>query len=141
MSGRPTIEVSFRGQLEYERALRRFGRELGNMENAHEAAAALVKAAAVDRVPVGKTGRLKDSIREAVTKRRGAVKAGGVAFKVRYAGPIHFGWPARNIVPQPFLYDALDKRRGEVLDVYWERVTELASRSGLDARKGARHGP
>jgi len=25
---------------------------------------------------------------------------------VPYAGPIHWGWPARNIEPQPFLTDA-----------------------------------
>ena len=37
---------------------------------------------------------------------------------VPYAGPIHFGWPARNIEPQPFLYDALDDKADEVAHLY-----------------------
>ncbi len=42
-----------------------------------------------------------------------------------YAGVIHFGWPRHNIEPQPFLYDALDKRFDEVVRVYEKRITDL----------------
>ena len=54
----------------------------------------------------------------------GKVRAGMKA--VPYAGPIHFGWGRRNITPQPFLYQAIDRRHAEVLDTYLahlERIT------------------
>ncbi len=35
-----------------------------------------------------------------------------------YAGPIIFGWHKHDIKPQPFIYHALDARRGEVLVAY-----------------------
>ena len=45
--------------------------------------------------------------------------------RVPYAGPIHFGWRKRNIQPQPFLYEALDKRRNEVFDRYNKEVRNI----------------
>jgi hypothetical protein len=58
------------------------------------------------------------------------VRAGRTS--VPYAGPIHFGWPAHNIEPTPFLYDALDQRRSEVIDLYEQRVGDLIRKNGLD---------
>lgn len=51
------------------------------------------------------TGRLSRSIRPLGSQKVARVAAGGVA--VPYAGPIHYGWPARNILAQPFLTDAV----------------------------------
>ena len=56
--------------------------------------------------------------------------------KVPYAGPIHFGWGRRNIHPQPFLYEALDKRRDEVLDAFALNVQKLADSIAAEASKG-----
>jgi hypothetical protein len=44
---------------------------------------------------------------------------------VPYAGPIHFGWPARQIKPNPFIYEVLDDRRQEVYAIYAQRISEL----------------
>ena len=48
-----------------------------------------------------------------------------LAKSVPYAGVIHFGWPRHNIEPQPFLYDALDRRSDEVIKLYEDRITDL----------------
>jgi len=77
-------------------------------------------------VPV-RSGRLRDSIRASGQQRTGVVRAGKKS--VPYAGPIHFGWPARSIRPQPFLYDALDSRRSEIMSQYVDRVQKLIDRS------------
>jgi hypothetical protein len=51
---------------------------------------------------------------------------------VQYAGPIHFGWPARFIKPQPFIYDAVDKRRKEIAERYAELITKLIKTNDLN---------
>lgn len=76
------------------------------------------------------TGALSGTIRAAATKTSARVKAGYKA--VPYAGPIHFGWPARFIKPQPFFYDAIDKRRGEIKDRYEDLVKRLIKKYDLD---------
>ena len=42
-----------------------------------------------------------------------------------YAKVIHFGWPRHNIAPQPVIYEALDDRRGEVIDRYRDGINKL----------------
>jgi hypothetical protein len=63
--------------------------------------------------PVGPTGRLARSVRAGAARTKAVVRAGGAA--VPYAGPIHYGWPARNIQPQQFLLKALAQARPAVL--------------------------
>ena len=85
---------------------------------------------------------LRDSIDSRGTKTQGYVRAGGTRSGVAYAGPIHFGapsWPPDGfggfgkgtLRAQPFLYSALDQRRGEVLDLYERRVEMIARQNGL----------
>ena len=80
-------------------------------------------------VPV-MTGALSGTIRAAASKTSGRVKAGFKA--VPYAGPIHFGWPARFIKPQPFIYDAIDKRRDEVKRRYDDLIKKLIRENDLN---------
>lgn len=105
------------------------------------ASATIVADEAKSLVPVV-SGRLRDSIRAAMVQSGGKVRAGVKA--VPYAGPIHFGWGRRNITPQPFLYQAIDRRHGEVLDTYLahlERITNgfcaPASTTSPKARRAA----
>jgi hypothetical protein len=81
-------------------------------------------------VPVA-TGALLGTLRAAATKTSARVKAGYKS--VPYAGPIHFGWPARFIKPQPFFYDAIDKRRGEIRERYEKLVADLIKKYDLNA--------
>ena len=79
------------------------------------------------------SGALAASLREAATKKSARVKAGGGA--VKYAGPIHFGWPARRIKPQPFIYDAVDLRRDEIRERYEKLVDDLIKKHDLDDKR------
>lgn len=82
------------------------------------------------------SGNLAATLREAATKKSARVKAGGGrgASGVQYAGPIHFGWPARRIKPQPFFYDAIDRRRDEIKQRYEKLVKDLIDKYDLKAK-------
>ena len=82
-----------------------------------------VLAEALRRVPV-RSGKLKATIKGSASKVRGTIRAGTKA-KTIYAWPIHFGWAARNITPNPFLYEALDDRRDEVKEAYETQIAEI----------------
>jgi hypothetical protein len=75
------------------------------------------------------TGALAANIRNVSTKKSAKVRAGSVG--VPYAGPIHFGWPSRAIKPNPFFYDAIDKRRSEVAQRYASLVDSLITKYDL----------
>ena len=77
-------------------------------------------------VPV-RSGALAKTIRAAKVVSGGKVYAGKA--KVPYAGPIHFGWANRNIRPNPFLYDAADRRVNEVMDAYLAQIYEIWNRN------------
>lgn len=93
-----------------------------DMKETHRRAGEIVIEGAKRYVPV-RTGNLLNSLRSNPTQRMGRVRIGSAS--VPYAGPIHFGWPARAIKPQPFIYDVLDERRGEVANLYAKRIDEL----------------
>lgn len=101
----------------------------GELKSMNTAAAEIVAGRALQLVPV-RSGRLRDTVRPSGTQKSARVRAGFA--RVPYAGPIHFGWAARNITPQPFLYDALDARRREVLDHYDSQIGKLIKKYGLD---------
>jgi hypothetical protein len=92
-------------------------------------AAEVVKQKADGLVP-RRTGKLARSVRAAASQKSARVRAGYQ--RVPYAGPIHFGWPARGIRPNPFLYDALDARRGQVVEVYERGIDRLIRDYDLD---------
>lgn len=76
------------------------------------------------------SGRLRRSGRTSGQAKAGVVRYGRAS--VPYAGPIHFGHNPREqggfTLPNPWLYDAADRRRREVIDKYQERVNELGRR-------------
>ena len=97
---------------------------------ANKEAAQVVADQAKVEVP-RRSGRLARSIGTQASQTSAFVKA-GTAARVPYAGPIHFGWPKRNIRPQPFLYEALDKRIGEVRKAYEKNLEKLGK--GLSSK-------
>jgi|TARA_R110000751_G_scaffold159310_3_gene265023 HK97 gp10 family phage protein len=98
------------------------------LKDIHAAGAKLVESSAISRAPV-RSGALRASIRSTGTLRDGVVRSGKA--KVPYAGPIHFGWSKRNILPQPFLYDALDARKPAVLEVFDDGINKLIRKYDL----------
>lgn len=115
--------VHVEGLAQLGRTLRRLDADAAKqMRAAGMDAARVVATHAKTRAP-SRTGRLRDSIRPGATQRGATVRAG--SSRVPYAGPIHFGWRQRNIRPQPFLYDALDHRRADVIDVFERGIADV----------------
>lgn len=117
------------GLRELRRDLRRLGDDaVDGLKGIHQKSADMVMQAALPRVPV-RTGRLKQTVRSSGTRTGGTVRAG---FKrVPYAGPIHFGWRDRGIKPQPFLWEALDRRETKVVMQFLFHVERLKRKHGL----------
>lgn len=95
---------------------------------ANKQAAAGVAKEAKARAPV-LTGRLAKTIKPYGTTSASGVQVGGS--KIRYAGPIHFGWARHGIEPNPFLYDALDVRRDEVFEAYERNLAKVLDEIGF----------
>lgn len=122
-------KIEIEGLRELNRAFRRLGSDATvDLKGVHLESARVVEKRARQVVPV-RSGRLKDTLRSSGTMRGAQVRAGFA--RVPYAGPIHFGWRKRNIRPQPFLYDALDDRRAEVLRTYEDNLNKLIRKHDL----------
>jgi hypothetical protein len=93
------------GAKELRRALKRAGVDVQQLKDTHAEVAELVKARALQRVPV-RSGALRESLRSSGTVSGAIVRAGGR--RVPYASPIHWGWKKRNIEANPFIYGAAD---------------------------------
>lgn len=123
-------QLQIEGLRDVQKAMKNFSEDSRNdMKETHRKAGQLIVDGAARLVPV-RSGALLASLRSAPTQRQGKVRVGSAA--VPYAGPIHFGWPARNIRPNPFIYDVLDNRRDEVLRLYQERIGELIVKYDLE---------
>lgn len=125
-------QLEIEGMRELQKALRNLTEDSRNdMKETHRQAGQIVVDAAVRIIPV-RSGALLASIKSAPTQRQGRVRVGSAA--VPYAGPIHFGWPARNIKPNPFIYEVLDSRRQEVYALYAERISGLIRKYDLGTK-------
>jgi len=122
---RPTVEIE--GLNKLLRALEQLDDEAKqSFKDVGGKVGRLVAEQAREEVPV-RSGGLKGTIRAANTARGAKVRAGSK--RVPYAGPIHFGWRARNIKPNNFLYRAVDKKVDVALDMYLEEVHRIWNRN------------
>ena len=117
-NGKTMSGAKFRQQLEAVGEEANEDLKKANLEGVEQ-----VLAEALRRVPV-RSGKLKATIKGSASKVRGTIRAGTKA-KTIYAWPIHFGWAARNITPNPFLYEALDDRRDEVKEAYETQIAAI----------------
>jgi len=118
--GQPTVKVQ--GARELRAALKRAGISLADLKAANQAVGALVARAATPHAP-RRTGRLGGSARAAKAAGRARVMAGGAS--VPYAGPIHWGWPARHIAPQPWIADAARDTQGAWMSEYQDAIDQI----------------
>lgn len=123
---KPSLKVE--GAKDLQRALRKVEGGSADLKATHAAAARIVETAAKP-LARRKSGAMANSIRSTGQARQGVVRAGFA--RVPYAGVQHFGWAARNITPNPFLYDALDDRSGEVIEEYERQVNDLFQKHDL----------
>jgi hypothetical protein len=122
--------VEIQGLKETQKALRGLSKATrDDMKEVHRRAGQIVVDGVQILVPV-RTGALLASIKSAPLQRQGRVRIGSLS--VPYAGPIHFGWPAQNIKPNPFIYDVLDSRREEVQRAYEGEIAHLIRKYDLD---------
>lgn len=88
------------------------------------------KASAEIAVPKAKqeTPVLKGHLAKSIKVRGYTTKAqltAGAGKSREYAGPIHFGWPAHNIEPHPFLHDAIQSEWDRIFQHWEEGVTRI----------------
>ena len=125
MPVKPAIEIENLKALQKEvRNLR--DKELNaEMKKANKAAAQVAVDAGKPKTP-SRSGRLEKTIKAANSARYAAIKAGSPS-RAPYAGVIHFGWPRRNIKPQPFLDEAIREKFGDIRDTYEEALRAVAA--------------
>lgn len=122
MAAAPILEVE--GGRELRRALKGIEDGIANLKATHARIAAMVTPRAKTDAPI-LTGALAGSIRGSGTASAAIVRAGGA--RLPYGGPIHWGWPARNITGQPFLSDA-----GKETEPVWTAMYEHDVQSLMD---------
>lgn len=117
------VGIRVTGLDEVRRGLRALQADLPKeLTRIHRQAAETVAEAARRKAP-RRSGRLAGSVKPQAGQKYARVAAGRKL--VPYAGPIHFGWPKRNIRPQPFLTDAIHEHAPRVLDDYLRELTDL----------------
>lgn len=109
------------------RALSKAGADAEDMRNLMHAIGNMVIQAA--HPPIGPTGRLSGSLRAGKGKTKAVVRAGGA--RAKYAGVIHYGWPARNIRPNPFLTRAVQATRGTAVSMLDDGLADILRNNDL----------
>jgi hypothetical protein len=111
VTSRGPVHVRWEGLAELQAALRRVKGKL-DKKAVREAGKLIVRAEVVPPVrggaPVGPTGNLGRSVRAAFSASRVQLLV-GTEKRVPYAGPINFGWAARGISAQEFIYSGIDR--------------------------------
>lgn len=118
MATKPTYEVV--GGRELRRTLKNAGDDLSDLKAAHKAAAEVAATRIRQKAP-DVSGALGATIRAAGTKTAGIVRIGNNT-KVRYAGPIHFGWYRRHIQPNPFATTGAKESENQWVQLYADAV-------------------
>lgn len=117
--------IKVEGGARLRRTLRQAGSDLKDLTAAHSATAQLVANAGRARAPKV-SGALAGTIRPSGTKTKAVVRAGFA--RVPYAGPIHWGWPARSIPAQPFLSDAATSTEPAWQNIYLAALDKTISK-------------
>lgn len=121
------VRVRIEGLGQTLRKLSKAGADATDMKDLMHSIGMLVVNAASP--PVGATGKLAGSLRAGRGKTKAVVRAGGA--RVPYAGVIHYGWPARNIAPNPFITDALRKQQGAAFSMLEDGIQAILRKNDL----------
>lgn len=122
----PAIEVI--GGARLRRTLRRAGVDVKRLTALNRQAAELVLPAASTNAP-RRSGRLASTGRAGATTRAGVIRFGRGS--VPYGPPIHYGWAARNIRPNPWASEAAQRTEGAWTEIYSQGIDAI-----LDTIKG-----
>lgn len=123
MNGR----IEIKGIATVAKTLRKAGIQLSELKPVNRQAAEIAMQQAKRDAPV-RSGAMRNTLRVGATNRAGIIRAGNNrATGVPYAGPIHWGWPARNIAANPFMQRAASKTQPQWKQVY-EDIVDKALR-------------
>ena len=118
------------GARELRRSLRQAGESMDDLKDANAKVGELVAQESRPAAPRGRTGQLAASVRSTRAAARASVNAGSA--RVPYAGPIHWGWPARHITAQPFISVVAVATQPQWLPMYEQDLQQIC-----DSVKGA----
>lgn len=118
----PAPAVQVEGGARLRATLRRAAGNLDDLKEANARVGGMVAQWAGVKTPV-RTGRLAASVRPARQAKAAVVVAGGAS--VPYAGPIHWGWPRRNIAAQPWMSEAATETQPAWLPVYEHDIQKI----------------
>lgn len=104
-------------------SLRRISRELPKEMREINRRVAEPVAERAQRIGPKRSGRLVGSVRPLATQNNARVAVGRKT--IPYAGPIYFGWAARNIEPNRFIDRAIDQLEGRVRRQFEQEVDEF----------------
>lgn len=121
-SNRGGVEVE--GLAELRATLKAAGDDMADLKDVNAAAAKYAMEAGITLVPVD-SGALLSSIRSTGTKTSGVIRAGSKA--VPYANPIHWGWPDRGIIAQPFLSEGAQESEAGWVKLYEEYMQKVTN--------------
>ena len=124
-----TVGVKVEGAANLKRTLLAAGLSLEDLKATNQRVEERLVPLMVAAAPRGKTGNLIRSIRGSGTKDAAISRSGSKA--VPYARPIHWGWAARHIRPQRFMWDVIQNYRE-----LWEAMYENECERVLDRVKG-----
>ncbi|MBZ4486281.1 hypothetical protein [Microbacterium sp. cx-55] len=112
----PAAAYELKGGRQFRKGLRAAGDDLTDLKIVHGQVAGIASRRTRQLVPK-KSGRLAATIRTSGTKTAGIVRVGNNS-KVKYAGPIHWGWRRRHIKAQPFASDGATESQPQWLPIY-----------------------
>ncbi|MFE6404782.1 hypothetical protein [Streptomyces alboflavus] len=122
--GRTVVAVE--GGRELRRRLRTIEGGLAELKEEHKWIASFVLRLAAPGSP-RRTGRLAASGRASGTQTASVIRYGGA--RAPYAGPIHYGWPARHIAPHEWVIRAAKGTERTWTAHFQETVRRLVERT------------
>lgn len=122
----PALQLRIDGARQLRAGLAELEGGIDDLKAANKDAASIAAAGAAARAPKV-SGRLGATIRAAGTKSAGVVRVGTKA-RAPYAGPINYGWAARNIKPTFFLNDGAQATESRWVQVYETHLSQLVER-------------
>lgn len=122
------MPIAVEGLRDKVRALERAGAEVEDLKDAMGAVAKLAADTMAGFAP-SKTGALRASIRGNRAKGKAVVTAGKA--RVRYAGPINYGWAARNIAPANFIAKTDKVMETKAAQLLEDGINDILTRENL----------
>jgi hypothetical protein len=117
--------IQVEGAKQLRDSLKRAAVSVDDLKAAHKAVAEMIAQRSDSRAP-RRSGRLAGDVRAAGTAREAIVRVGRA--RVPYAGPIHWGWPARNIAPNPWLWETARNLEDRELSMYLDALQKIIDR-------------